>query len=141
MTTNEQIETYLASHPASKQHDLRTLHALLLELTPAAPPRFLSGRNEAGKVVANPNIGYGSRVIRYAGGDTREFYRIGLSANTGGISVYLLGLADKERLARLAAGLGKATVTGYCIKFRKLTDIDLAVLKAAIVEVLALPSA
>ena len=51
--------------------------------------------NEDGKVVANPNIGYGLYTIAYANGSSREFYRIGLSANTTGISVYVLGLDDK----------------------------------------------
>lgn len=41
-----------------------------------------------GKVVANPNIGYGVYPIAYADGSSRESYRIGLSANTTGISVY-----------------------------------------------------
>jgi hypothetical protein len=84
-------------------------------------------------VVANPNIGYGAYTITYANGSSREFYRIGLSANTTGISVYVLGLDDKTYLARTyAASIGKASVTGYCIKFRSLADIHVDVLEAAI---------
>jgi hypothetical protein len=71
--------------------------------------------------------------MTYAGGKSRDFYRIGLSANTTGISIYIMGIADKTYLARTwGTRLGKASVTGYCIKFRKLADIDLAVLEEAI---------
>ena len=62
-----------------------------------------------------------------------EFYRIGISANTTGISVYVLGLDDKTYLKRTyGASIGKATVTGYCIKFRGLSVIDAGALHAAI---------
>jgi hypothetical protein len=49
--------------------------------------------------------------------------------------VFILGLADKTYLAtRYSATLGKAKVTGYCIKFSALKNIDLAVLEAAILD-------
>jgi hypothetical protein len=86
-----------------------------------------------GKVVSNPNIGYGLQTMKLAGGKTREFYQIGLSANTTGISVYIMGLADKKYLATTyGKKLGKASVTGYCIKFKALKDIDMNVLEAAV---------
>ena len=71
--------------------------------------------------------------MRLAGGKSRDFYRIGLSANTTGISIYIIGLADKTYLAQTwGQRLGKASVTGYCIKFRTLSDIDMAVLEEII---------
>ena len=94
---------------------------------------FSDGTDESGKVVTNPNIGYGVRTITYADGSTREFYRIGLSANATGISVYVLGLDDKSHLARTYGGsIGKAKVTGYCIRFARLSVIDEDVLQSAI---------
>jgi len=73
---------------------------------------FNDGTNEAGKVVANSNIGYGVYTITYADGSSREFYRIGLSANTTGISVYVLGLEDKTYLTRTyEASIGRALLT------------------------------
>jgi len=89
--------------------------------------------NEEGKTVANPTIGYGFQVIKYAKGNTRDFFRIGLSANTTGISVYILGIEDKKYLAQtFGKRLGKASVTGYCIKFKSIKDIHLDVLEEAI---------
>jgi hypothetical protein len=99
---------------------------------PACKLWFLDGKDEKGKIVSNPNIGYGSQTIEYANGKTREFYQIGISGNTTGISVYIMGLNDKKYLTRtFGQKLGKASVTGYCIKFKRLTDINIDVLKAA----------
>ncbi len=100
---------------------------------PACKLWFLDGRNNEGKTVSNPSIGYGSYTIKYADGKTKEFYQIGLSANTTGISVYVMGIEDKKYLAEtFGKNLGKASVTGYCIKFKTLKDINTDVLEAAI---------
>ena len=133
MNIENQVATYISSQPALKQDDLRRLHELTLSTSPGCKVWFSDGKNEDGKVVSNPNIGYGSYTIKYADGITKEFYRIGLSANTTGISVYVLGLEDKTYLSRtLGPTIGKASVTGYCIKFRALKDINVEALEAAI---------
>jgi hypothetical protein len=133
MDVPEQVEAYLASQPEPKQTDLRELHAYMLAEFPHCRLWFNDGTSQDGKVVANPNIGYGVYHISYADGSTREFYRIGLSANTRGISVYVLGLDDKTYLARtFGDSIGKATVTGYCIKFKRLSLINVEALQAAI---------
>jgi hypothetical protein len=131
--TAGQVEAYLAGQPGPKQADLRQVHAEVLAEFPDCRLWFNDGLNEDGKVVANPNIGYGEYTIAYADGSSREFYRIGLSANTTGISVYVLGLDDKTYLARTYGDrIGKASVTGYCIRFRHLSDINTEALQAAI---------
>jgi hypothetical protein len=53
-----------------------------------------------------------------------------------------MGLDDKTHLSRTYGGdIGKASVTGYCIKFSALRNIDLAVLEAAIRDGIAQTSA
>lgn len=132
MSVEAEIEAYIAAQPVAKREALGVLHRLVLGIAPDARLWFLDGRDADGKIVSNPNIGYGERM-HHAGGKTRLFYRVGLSANTTGISVYIMGLDDKTVLARTyGAALGKAVVTGYCIKFRALEDVDLGVLEAAI---------
>jgi hypothetical protein len=101
MDVQAQIEGYIAGQPEPKQGDMWALHAIILRLMPGAKLWFLDGRDSAGKVVSNPNVGYGSDTIHYKDGKTREFYQIGLSANTTGLSVYVMGIADKQHLARL----------------------------------------
>lgn len=133
MTVKSQIKEYIASQPEAKRDDLQALHELVLEVAPKSKLWFLDGKDEKGKVVSNPNIGYGEQTMKLAGGKTREFYRVGLSANTTGISVYIMGLDDKTYLARTyGKKLGKATVTGYCIKFKSLKDIRIDVLGDAV---------
>jgi len=133
MDTAERVEAYLAGLPEPKQGEVRQLHALIRGEFPDRRLWFSDGTNADGKVVANPNIGYGAYTITYADGSTREFYRIGLSANSTGISVYVLGLDDKTFLARTYGdAIGKASVTGYCIRFKRLSEIDVGVLQAAV---------
>ena len=133
MNVQRQIGDYLAAQPERKRSDMQVLHSMLLRLMPDGRLWFLDGKDEGGRTVSNPNIGYGLLTIAYTDGRTREFYRIGLSANTTGISVYIMGLDDKTYLAKTyGADLGKATVTGYCIKFSALRNIHLDVLEAAI---------
>ena len=133
MTIEERIHAYIAGQPEPKRDDLRELHELVLRISPACKLWFLDGRNEEGKIVSNPNIGYGTQTIKYARGKTREFYQIGLSANTSGISVYIIGIEDRKYLSETyGRKIGKASVTGYCIKFKTLRDIDVDVLEEVI---------
>src|SRR5262245_50661121 len=133
MNVQEQIAEYIARLPELKRSDMQELHRIILEVKPACKLWFLDGKNSEGKTVSNPNIGYGFYTIRYADGTTREFYQIGLSANKAGISVYILGIEDKKYLAQTYGKvLGKASVTGYCIRFKTLKDINVEILEAAI---------
>jgi Domain of unknown function (DU1801) len=133
MKVLEQIKAYLTSQPEPKRSDMQALHRLILEVMPAGKLWFLDGKNSEDKTVSNPNIGYGLHTMKYADGTTREFYQIGLSANKTGISVYILGIEDKKYLAQtFGKELGKASVTGYCIRFKTLKDINIEILEAAI---------
>ena len=133
MNVQEQIKNYITSQPEPKRSEMQQLHQLTLQASPACKLWFLDGKNSEGKTVSNPNIGYGSHTIKYADGTTKEFYQIGLSANTTGISVYIIGIEDKKFLAQTyGKQLGKASVTGYCIKFKTLKDINIDVLAAVI---------
>src|SRR5437764_7252586 len=133
MNVQEQIQKYVTSQPEPKRSDMQTLHRTILKVMRAYKLWFLDGKDSENKTVSNPNIGYGLHTIKYADGNTREFYQIGISANTTGISVYILGIDDKTYLAKTyGENIGKASVTGYCIKFKTLKDINIEILQAAI---------
>lgn len=133
MNVKEHIKEYIASQPEAKRSDMHALHNSIMKVMPKCKLWFLDGKDETGKIVSNPNIGYGLQTMKYAGGKTKEFYQIGLSANTTGISVYIIGLEDKTYLTKTyGKTLGKASITGYCIKFKCLKDINMDVLEAAI---------
>jgi len=126
MNAQELIERHIASQPESKQRDMQALHMRILQVLPGCRLWFDDGKDSDGKTVTNPTIGYGLHTITYANGSTREFFQIGMSANSTGISIYILGLKDKTYLVRTyGTELGKAKVTGYCIRFRHLADIDM----------------
>jgi hypothetical protein len=133
MNMHEQIKAYIATQPEPKRSDMQELHRIILELMSECTLWFLDGKDEKGRTVSNPNIGYGVQIMKYADGKTREFYQVGISANTTGISVYILGIEDKKYLAETyGKELGKASVSGYCIKFKTLKDVNIDILQTAI---------
>ncbi len=133
MNVQKQIKEYITSQPEPKRSEMQTLHQLTLQVLPACKLWFFDGKNSEDKTVANPTIGYGFHTVKYANGTTRDFFQIGLSANKAGISVHILGLKDKTYLVKTyGKKIGKASVTGYCIKFKTLKDINIGILEAAI---------
>ena len=132
MKAEEQIKKYITGQTEPKRSEMQRLHSIILDVMPACKLWFMDGKNSENKTVSNPNIGYGLHTIKYADGKTREFYQIGMSANKTGISVYILGIKDKTYLARTyGKKLGKASVSGYCIKFKALKDINIDILEEA----------
>ena len=133
MDVQEEIKKYITTQPEAKRRDMEALHRLILKVVPACKLWFLDGKDSENKTVSNPNIGYGLHTIKYADGKTKEFYQVGVSANKTGISVYILGMKDKKYLAETyGQKIGKASVSGYCIKFKTLNDIKIDILEAAI---------
>lgn len=133
MKIQKQIKEYIAQQEEPKRADMQVLHQHITLLLPECKLWFLDGKNSENQVVSNPNIGYGIYTIKYANGTNREFYQIGLSANTTGISVYIMGIKDKAYLARTySEKLGKASISGYCIKFKTLKNINIEILAEAI---------
>ena len=133
MNIQEQIKIYIASLPEPKRSDIEALHKRILQALPKGKLWFLDGKDDNGKIVSNPNIGYGLQTIKYADGKTKEFYQIGISANMTGISVYIMGIGNKKYLPETyGKTIGKANITGYCIKFKTLKDINIDTLLSAI---------
>ena len=133
MSIKDEIKNYIAGQPEPKRSDMQQLHKFILKVLPKTRLWFESGKNSENKTVSNPNVGYGLYTIKYADGKTRDFFQVGMSANTTGISVYIMGIKDKKYLAEhYGKKIGKASVTGYCIKFKALKDIDLDQIEAAI---------
>jgi hypothetical protein len=133
MNVQEQIKKYIASQPEPKRSEMQVLHQRTLHVMPGCKLWFDDGKNSDSKTISNPTIGYGSHTLKYTNGETREIFKIGMSANKTGISVYILGITDKTYLAQTyGKKLGKAKVTGYCIRFKALKDIDIDILEAAI---------
>lgn len=133
MNVQEQIKEHIGSQSEPKRSEMQELHQLMLQVSPGCQLWFFDGKDSENRTVSNPTIGYGFHTIKYANGKTRDFFQIGISANKAGISVHILGIKDKTYLAQTyGKKLGKASVSGYCIKFKTLKDIDADILEAAI---------
>ncbi len=116
MSIETQIEEYLNSQPEPKRSELIELNNFILQIMPDCKLWFLDGKDAHGKTIANPNIGYGSCEIKYKNGDKKEFYQVGISGNTTGISIYVLNTVNKDYLKNTYAKIiGKASISGYCI--------------------------
>ncbi|MGB8491211.1 MAG: hypothetical protein WCE64_09140, partial [Bacteroidales bacterium] len=74
MNIKEQIKKYIDSQPEPKRADIEALHKHILQTLPKCKLWFSDGKDAKGKIVSNPNIGYGHQSIKYADGKTKEFY-------------------------------------------------------------------
>ena len=68
MNVQAQISDYLAAQPERKRGDMQTLHSMMLRLILDCQLWFLDGKDERGRAVSNPNIGYERLIIPYADG-------------------------------------------------------------------------
>jgi hypothetical protein len=135
MNIEEKIKAYINSLDEPKHADVQSLHQHILQMMPKSKLWFLDGKDNTGKVITNPNIGYGQFTIHYKDDSTKDFYQIGISGNKTGISVYIMGLEDKKYLSNnFGTKIGKASVSGYCIKFKTLKDINIEILEEAILH-------
>jgi hypothetical protein len=71
MNIQKQIEEHIATQSEPKRSEMQQLHYMILALMPACKLWYLDGKDEKGKTVSNPNIGYGSQITQYANGKTQ----------------------------------------------------------------------
>ena len=133
MNIEEKIETHIISLAEPKRSEIQELHERIIQTLPECKLWFFDGKNSDGKIIAHPTIGYGNYNIAYANGTSKEFFQIGMGANSSGIFVHILPLKDGNYLAdTFGKELGKASVSKYCINFKTLKNINIDVLEAAI---------
>ena len=72
-------------------------------------------------------IGFDSYHYKYDSGREGDGHVIGFYPRKGKITVYLMD--GTARHSELLAKLGKHTTTGYCVYFKRLSDIDLPLLE------------
>lgn len=141
MTVATQINQYIQSLPKQKGHDLQQLHEHMINWMPHTTCCFEDGLATDGKIVTNPTIGYGSYLHHFANGTSKAIFQIGISANSKGISIYLMGIRNKLNLVELfGSRLGKAKVTNYCIQFKSIEEIQLKVLHEIILMAVKISS-
>jgi len=116
-TTHVDVTTYLLEQTTGqKLEDSKTLIALFTELTGYTATMW------------GPSIiGFGKYHYKYSSGHEGETAIVGFSPRKTAISLYVFsGDEDSQRLVEM---LGKFTMGKACIYVKKLTDIDLEILK------------
>src|SRR5687767_6867085 len=75
-------------------------------------------------------LGYGKYHYKYASGREGDWCLIGLASQKNYISLYVCAIDGKEYLAeRHKDKLGKVNVGRSCIRFKKIEDLDIGMLK------------
>ncbi len=86
-------------------------------------------------------VGFGRYRYRYASGHSGESFLVGFAPRPAEFSIYLmcdLAPAEQEQRDGLLARLGKHRMGKACLYVKRLSDIDLGVLRELIASAVAL---
>jgi hypothetical protein len=106
-----------------RRRDCKTIVALMKEATGESP-----------KMWGPSIVGFGKYHYRYASGHEGETCLTGFSPRKDSLTLYLGGF---KRFPKLMKVLGKHKTGGGCLYIKKLEDVDLAVLRDLLSEVVA----
>lgn len=85
---------------------------------------------EPAKMWGKSIIGFGSYHYKYASGREGEWMLTGFSPRKTALTIYLMGGVDRN--AELLAKLGKHKTGKSCLYLKRLSDVDLSVLRELI---------
>lgn len=118
------VAGYLAAVPAERRADVRFIHDFIRKVAPKLKPHF-----------AYNMLGYGSFPYRNYKKEMISWPVVALANQKNYISVYVCAVDNGRYVAeKYAKALGKVSVGRSCIRFRKLEDVKLPILKKVIQE-------
>lgn len=115
--TKESPEKYIAAiKPDTRQTDIRVIHNMMSDMTGWEP-----------KMWGATIVGFGEYHYKYDSGREGDSLRIGYSSRAQNITIYIMpGYQDfDEELSRL----GKHKMGKSCLYIKRLSDVDIDVLK------------
>lgn len=107
-----------------RRADLATLRALFAEVTGKEPVMW------GGAI-----IGFGAYAYRYESGHSGTSARLAFANRKGDMALYLMGRNEDRQ--DLLARLGRHKASKMCINVKRLSDIDMDVLRELMVQSLA----
>ena len=118
--TKASVDAYLAAiGDEARRQDCEALVALMRQVTTCDPAMWGSSI-----------VGFGSYHYRYDSGHEGDACLVGFSSRKGDISIYLMaGFAGQDELL---ARLGRHRMGKACLYVRRLSDIDVGVLRALV---------
>jgi len=119
-------EQYIEKLPERRKGDLSELHRIIRTTVPRLQPTMAFGM-----------IGYGPFDYKYASGREGKWVTVALASQKHYISLYVCSVdaSGKQYIAeKYKKELGKVSVGKSCIRFKKLGDLNLQVLKRVLRE-------
>lgn len=118
-TTAKTVQGYLQLVPPERRELMEFLHEFIQKSAPSLKPHFAANM-----------LGYGSFPYKNYKKEQIEWPVIALANQKQYVSVYVCAVADGKYVAEShAKELGKVSVGKSCIRFKKLEDVKLDVLK------------
>jgi uncharacterized protein YdhG (YjbR/CyaY superfamily) len=130
MTATETPDAYIAAiEDDARRADVQQLHELIRATVPDFEPHIRSGM-----------IGYGEFRYRYASGREGDASVIGLASQKRYISLYVLCTKEGGYLAEsYKERLPKADIGKSCVRFKRVSDLDIDALRDMFAEARDLP--
>lgn len=128
LPTPTPVPQFISAQPESIQPDLKTLIKIMQEESGHKPAMW------------GPSIiGFGSYHYVYKSGHSGDAPRIGLSPRKQNLTLYVLPYAeeDRKKVQTLLDKLGPHTTSKICLYIKKLSDINLKVLRTIIKRAVA----
>jgi len=113
---------YIALLDEPRRADIEALDHLIRRLAPELEPHIASGM-----------LAYGRYQYRAKSGSHGEWFHIGLASNKRYISLYVMAADEEGYLVEsFKSRLPKADIGRSCVRFKRLSDLDLAALSELI---------
>jgi hypothetical protein len=116
-------EEYIDRLLEPRQSDVRRLHELITREAPELEPH-----------ASEDGIGYGKYRFRYSTGREGDWSTIGLASQKRYISLYVSGARHGSVVERYRDRLPKADISRWCVRIKRMADVDEAVLADLIRE-------
>lgn len=117
-------QEYIDMIDEPRKSQIQALHQFIQEIAPQLTPNIQAGM-----------IGYGQYHYKYASGREGDWPIIALASQKSYISVYVCASDGTQYVAeKYKAQLPKANIGKSCIRFKKIENIDLNILKNIILE-------
>jgi Domain of unknown function (DU1801) len=120
--TQASVESFIQSLPEHRRADAKALVQLMKSVSREEP-----------RIWGSSIVGFGSYHYRYDSGREGDMPLLCFSPRKSANVVYIVGSAEKSLLEKL----GKHALRGSCLHIRKLSEIDLKVLKTLLAKSLA----
>jgi hypothetical protein len=122
---------YIAKLAEPRKSEIAALDKLIRNVAPELEPFIHSGM-----------LAYGHWHYKSASGREGDWFRIGVASNKNYVSLYVCASDGKCYVAeRFKKALPKANVGKCCVRFKRLSDLDEAVVAKLIREGAAAPAA